>query len=411
MDVNEKNTTEESGLANGKSSLKEITLIFLKLGSTAFGGPAAHIAMMESEVVRKRKWMDHQHFLDLIGATNLIPGPNSSEMAMHCGHERGGYRGLLAAGAAFILPAVAITMLFAWLYSEYGTLPRAEQFIYGIKPAVIGIILYALYGLGKKAFKTNLLIALGVITLGVTFIGVGEITALFACGFAGVVIYIFKTKIIKGDKLFCCAPATFSLSLKSLIQPSTSALSAGATTLAATGAASLSLMNIFWIFLKVGALLYGSGYVLFAFLDSELVSAGMLTREQLMDAVAVGQFTPGPVLSAATFIGWQLYGFPGAILATLGIFLPSFLLVSLLNPLIPKLRKSKIMSAFLDAVNVGSVAVIMAVVIGMGRDAVVDWRSFVILLVSIFVAFKFSKLNSAFIVLGGSLLGYLLLLV
>lgn len=399
MDNKAKITIEKIDSSNGKSSIKEITLLFLKLGSTAFGGPAAHIAMMESEVVRKRKWMDHQHFLDLIGATNLIPGPNSSEMAMHCGHERGGYRGLLAAGAAFILPAVIITMLFAWLYSKYGTLPRAEQFIYGIKPAVVGIILYALYGLGKKAFKNNLLIALGVITLGVTFVGVGEITALFACGFAGVAIYMLKTKNIKGDKLFQFAPIVFTPSLKYLFP------------MVVGGAASLSVMKIFWIFLKVGALLYGSGYVLFAFLDSELVSAGLLTREQLMDAVAVGQFTPGPVLSAATFVGWQLYGFPGAVAATLGIFLPSFLFVSLLNPLIPKMRKSAIVSAFMDAINVGSVAVIMAVVISMGIDAIVDWRSILILLISIFVAFKFNKLNSAFIVIGGSLLGYLLLLI
>ncbi|MDP3436932.1 MAG: chromate efflux transporter [Bacteroidales bacterium] len=399
MDNKVKINKDNIDSSKGKSSIKEITLLFLKLGSTAFGGPAAHIAMMESEVVRKRKWMDHQHFLDLIGATNLIPGPNSSEMAMHCGHERGGYRGLLAAGAAFILPAVIITMLFAWLYSKYGTLPRAEQFIYGIKPAVVGIILYALYGLGKKAFKNNLLIALGVITLGVTFIGVGEITALFACGFAGVAIYLFKTKVIKGDKLFQFAPIAITPFLKYLFP------------VAVGGVVSISAMKIFLTFLKVGALLYGSGYVLFAFLDSELVSAGLLTREQLMDAVAVGQFTPGPVLSAATFVGWQLYGFPGAVAATLGIFLPSFLFVSLLNPLIPKMRKSAIVSAFMDAINVGSVAVIMAVVISMGRDAIVDWRSILILLISIFVAFKFNKLNSAFIVIGGSLLGYLLLLV
>ncbi len=399
MDNKAKMNKENVDSSKERSSIKEITLLFLKLGSTAFGGPAAHIAMMESEVVRKRKWMDHQHFLDLIGATNLIPGPNSSEMAMHCGHERGGYKGLLAAGAAFILPAVIITMLFAWLYSKYGTLPRAEQFIYGIKPAVVGIILYALYGLGKKAFKNNLLIALGAITLGVTFVGVGEITALFACGFAGVAIYLFKTKNIKGDRLFQFAPIAFTPSLKYLFP------------IAVGGVASLSVMKIFWIFLKVGALLYGSGYVLFSFLDSELVTAGLLTREQLMDAVAVGQFTPGPILSAATFVGWQLYGFPGAVAATLGIFLPSFLFVSLLNPLIPKMRKSAIVSAFMDAINVGSVAVIMAVVISMGIDAIVDWRSILILLISIFVAFKFNKLNSAFIVIGGSLLGYLLLLI
>jgi len=393
--------------------------------------------MMEKEVVEKRKWMDHQHFLDLIGATNLIPGPNSSEMAMHCGHERAGWRGLITAGITFIVPAVAITMVFAWLYAKYGTLPAAESYFYGIKPAVVGIILYALYGLGKKAFKNNMLIVMGLVTLGVTFLGVGEITALFACGFAGILIFFIsklfsknrsvnqnikenshvKSKAKEAEAEAEAQKQTEEYKeekLKIKDNPKGKKLLSIiplALITAVTGATTLSVLKIFLIFLKVGTLLYGSGYVLFAFLDSELVMEGLLTREQLMDAVAVGQFTPGPVLSTATFIGWQLYGFWGAIAATVGIFLPSFILVGMLNPLIPKLRKSKIMAAFLDAVNVGSVAVIMAVVIQMGRDAVTDWRSVLILIVSIIVSFGFKKLNSAFIVIGGSLAGWLLLMI
>ena len=363
--------------------------------------------------------MDHQHFLDLIGATNLIPGPNSSEMAMHCGHERAGWKGLITAGITFIVPAVAITMVFAWLYAKYGTLPAAESYFYGIKPAVVGIILYALYGLGKKAFKNNMLIVMGLVTLGVTFLGVGEITALFACGFAGVLIFFIsklfsKNRTVNQNVKENNQSKSKGEKLKSKENPKGKKLLSIiplALIPAVTGATTLSVLKIFLIFLKVGALLYGSGYVLFAFLDSELVMEGLLTREQLMDAVAVGQFTPGPVLSTATFIGWQLYGFWGAIAATVGIFLPSFILVAMLNPLIPKLRKSKVMAAFLDAVNVGSVAVIMAVVIQMGRDAVTDWRSVLILIVSIIVSFGFKKLNSAFIVIGGSLAGWLLLMI
>ncbi len=434
-----------------KSPLKEVAGLFFKLGSIAFGGPAAHIAMMEKEVVEKRRWMDHQHFLDLIGATNLIPGPNSSEMAMHCGHERAGWRGLITAGITFIVPAVAITMVFALLYSKYGTLPAAEPYIYGIKPAVVGIILYALYGLGKKAFKNNMLIVMGLVTLGVTFLGVGEITALFACGFSGIILFFLNklfskirtvnhnikenshiereakenTEIIIGKVKEKEAEVKADLQQQALAEDKQEKLRIKENPMgkkllsvipiaiipATAGATTLSVLKIFLIFLKVGALLYGSGYVLFAFLDSELVMEGLLTREQLMDAVAVGQFTPGPVLSTATFIGWQLYGFWGAVAATIGIFLPSFMLVTMLNPLIPKLRRSKVMAAFLDAVNVGSVAVIMAVVIQMGRDAITDWRSVLILVISIIISFGFKKLNSAFIVIGGSLAGWLLLMI
>lgn len=356
------------------TTLKEIFLLFLKLGSISFGGPAAHIAMMEDEVVRKRRWMTHEHFLDLVGATNLIPGPNSTEMTMHCGYEQRGWKGLLVAGASFIAPAILITGLIAWLYQQYGTLPDAEKFIYGIKPAVIAIIANAAIPLGKRAFKNSTLIFLGIAVLIATLFGVNEIYALFSAGAVGMLFHI-------GNK---AKERTLSV---------------------------VPGLHILLIFFKTGALLYGSGYVLFAFLDAELVATGLLSREVLIDSVAAGQFTPGPVLSTATFIGWQMGGLSGSLLATLGIFLPSFLFVALLNPLLPRLKKSKLFSAFLDAVNAASVAVIVTVCIKMGMDALTDWKSTMIALVSMASLLYFKRLNSAFVVLGGALAGYLLLLV
>ena len=362
------------------NTLKEIARVFFKLGSIAFGGPAAHIAMMDDEIVKKRQWISQQHFLDLIGATNLIPGPNSTEMTMHCGYERGGWKGMLIAGISFIFPAVVITMLFAWMYAEYGKLPEVAPFIYGIKPAVIAIIISAVYRLGKKALKTSTLGILGAITLIACVFGLNEIVALFSCGLLGLMVFFIKK------------PSTKSLSFAPFLL------------------INLSSLKTFFIFFKVGALLYGSGYVLFAFLDAELVSTGLLTRQELIDAVAVGQFTPGPVLSTATFIGWQLNGFWGALAATIGIFLPSFLFVSILNPLMPRLRKSNTIGAFLDAINIGAVAIITAVCIDMGKDTIVDWKTTTIAILSLLVVFGFKKLNSAFIVLGASLVGFLLTL-
>ena len=365
-----------------KGRLREIAGLFLKLGFLSFGGPAAHIAMMEAEVVKKRKWMDADHFLDLIGATNLIPGPNSTEMAMHCGHERAGLRGLVVAGVAFIFPAVLITSLFAWLYVTYGQLPEAEPFIYGIKPAVVAIIASAVITLGEKALKTKELYVLGTLCVVLSLVGVNEILALFLTGVLALLLYLFRQR---GSGVF---PV--------LLMPLT------------TGGVTADSLRVFLIFLKVGALLYGSGYVLFAFLDAELVATGLMSRTELMDAVAVGQFTPGPVLSTATFVGWILQGPEGALLATIGIFLPSFLLVALLNPLIPRMRKWKPVSAFLDGVNVGSVAVILAVCLQMGFEAVTDWRTTLIFLLGLLVVFFFKKVNSAWLVIGGSALGLLL---
>lgn len=364
--------------------LKEIAFLFFKLGSIAFGGPAAHIAMMEDEVVHKRKWMTQEHFLDLMGATNLIPGPNSTEMTMHCGHERAGWKGLFVAGICFIFPAVVITGVFAWLYQQYGQLPEVEPFIYGIKPAVIAIIVMAAYRLGKKAVKTIELVIIGIAAIVVCLFGINEIIVLFGCGFVGFLLYLIKKN---KSSLNSFLPLLFLQS----ISPE-----------------KIGTLKVFLSFLKIGAILYGSGYVLFAFLDAELVANGWLSRQELIDAVAVGQITPGPVLSTATFIGWQLNGVYGALAATLGIFLPSFLFVLILNPLIPKMRKSKIIRSILDAVNVAAVALIVVVCIEMAKDTFIDWRTILIAIASLITVFGFKKVNSAFIVLGGALLGYVL---
>lgn len=367
------------------NKLTELAKLFLKLGCISFGGPAAHIAMMENEVVKKRKWMTHEHFLDLVGATNLIPGPNSTEMTMHCGHEQAGIKGLIVAGLSFILPAVTITSVLAFLYEQYGHLPDLQVYIYGIKPAVIAIIISALISLGKKGLKNKTLILLAVTTTIACLAGINEIIALFASGMLGIVIHLIQ----KSRTNFY---SIFPLFILHASQPEI------------TG----STLKIFGIFLKIGALLYGGGYVLFAFLDAELVNTGLLSRQVLIDSVAVGQFTPGPVLSTATFIGWQMQGIWGAIAATAGIFLPSFLLVLFLNPLIPRLRKSNVMAAFLNAVNAGSIAIIAAVCIQMGKATVTDWKTSLIMITSLFIAFRFNKLNSAFIVIGGAVSGLLL---
>ncbi len=366
--------------------LKELARLFLKLGIIGFGGPAVHIAMMEEEVVRKRKWFTQAYFLDLVGATNLIPGPNSTEMTMHCGKERAGWKGLFVAGLCFILPAVIITAIFAWAYQKYGKLPEVAPFIYGIKPAIIAVVVSLMLSLGRKALKSVELGILGAIAAILAFMGYSEIIILFGIGFTGVIIHKFKNT---GHNFLTFAPLLLHVPILS-----TKGLQ----------------WKIFWIFLKIGAILYGSGYVLFAFLDDELVGRGLLTKQQLIDAIAVGQFTPGPVFSAATFIGWQIAGLPGAIAATIGIFLPSFLFVALLNPLIPRLRKSKTMSAFLDTVNIVSVALILVVCWDMAHNAISDWRTIVIAVSGFIVSVLFKKLNSAFVVLGGSLLGYCLTL-
>lgn len=373
---------QEPNTISSKSELSALAKLFLKLGLIGFGGPAVHIAMMEEEVVRKRKWMSADHFLDLVGATNLIPGPNSTEMTMHIGHERAGWKGLVVAGACFILPAVLITALVAWAYQAYGHLPKVQPFIYGIKPAIIAVIVVTMIVLGRRALKSVQLGIIGGLAAVAVLLGFNEILVLFSAGLLGI--------LMQAGRNFTAG--VFPILL----------LQAGKVS------ADPSPLKLFLIFLKVGAILYGSGYVLFAFLDAELVTTGLLPKQVLIDAIAVGQFTPGPVFSSATFIGWQLGGSPGAILATIGIFLPSFLFVALLNPLIPRLRKSRWMSAFLDTVNIVSIAIILAVIIEMGRETLTDWRTILIAALGFLVTFFFRKINTAFIVIGGALLGYLL---
>jgi len=367
------------------TNLKEIASVFFRLGLVAFGGPAAHIAMMEDEIVEKRKWIDRQHFLDLMGATNLIPGPNSTEMTMHCGHERGGVPGLFVAGICFIFPAVVLTAILGYLYVTYGQLPAVEPFLLGIKPAVLALIAAAIYKLGKKALKGIELGILGLLTVAASLLGVNEIVALLTAGVLGTLYFYFKSAT-KTRKVGSLIPLFFFQ---------------GAV-------AKLSTIKIFLSFLKVGSILYGSGYVLFAYLDAELVTNGILSRSELMDAIAIGQFTPGPVLSTATFIGYQLGGVSGALAATIGMFLPSFLFVWIMNPLVPKMRQSKVLGYFLDCVNIAAVAVMIAVLFTMAKESLVDWRSFLIVGLSAVAIFGPKKISVVWIVFGAAILGYFL---
>lgn len=372
-----------------KNELKEVARFFLRLGFTAFGGPAVHIAMMRDEAVVKRNWMSEQHFLDLLGATNLIPGPNSTEMAIHIGRERAGWRGLVLGGLCFIMPAVLITLGFAWLYKAYGHLPEIQPIMYGTKPAIIAVILAAIYPLALKSLQSVELGIIGILCLALCFFGFSQILILFGAGFVemGLVAIRFR----KTNNAVSFLPLT-------LLQTPDKRFF------------SLTNISLFLSFLKIGAILYGSGYVLFAFLDAELVSKGIISHQQLIDAIAVGQFTPGPVFSSVTFIGYQINGISGAAISTIGIFLPSFLFVAFLNPLVKKIRGSKLFSAFLNAVNVASIALIAFVCYQLGRDSLTDWREILIAVCSALILFRF-KVNSAFVLLAGAASGYLLLLV
>ncbi len=372
--------------------LLEIAGRFARLGCVAFGGPAAHIAMMEDEFVEHRQWVSRQHFLDLMGATNLIPGPNSTQMTMHLGYERGGAVGLVVAGLCFIVPAATMTGVLAWAYVEYGRLPAVEPFLVGIKPAVIAVIAGALWKLGKKAIKGWKLVPIGLGAGVAVLLGVGEITALAAASLLGTVW--LRLRIGGAAGLIGLAPLL-------LWRPP--------SVFAATAAAAVPLWKLGLFFLKIGAILYGSGYVLIAFLEGGLVQRlGWLTHDQLLDAVAVGQFTPGPVLTTATFIGYVLAGAPGAVVATIGMFLPSFVFVALLNPLIPKMRRSAWSAAFLDAVNAAALGLMAAVVIELSLTTLVSWQAAAIGAAAAAGVFIW-RLNAAWLVLGGAVLGWVLM--
>jgi chromate transporter len=368
-------------------ALLEVARLFLKLGTIGFGGPAAHIAMMEDEVVRRRGWLSRERFLDLVGATNLIPGPNSTEMAIHVGNERAGWRGLVVAGACFILPAFAIVLACAWAYTRYGTLPAAEGLLRGVKPVIIAVVLQALWGLGRAATRTRPLAVVGLLSLAAAAAGVHELALIFGAG--ALVASLAWARSGAG-------PSRASAVV---------ALPVGAAALASTTTAPFGLAPLFFVFLKIGSVLFGSGYVLLAFLRADLVvRRGWLTEGQLLDAVAVGQVTPGPVFTTATFVGYVLGGFGGAVLATVGIFLPAFVFVALSGPLVPRVRRSPVAGAFLDGVNVASIALMALVTAQLARAAIVDGWTAAIAVVGAVLLLRF-RASPAWLVPAAGLLG------
>ena len=376
--------------------LINLATVFLKSGALVFGGPAVHIAVMEDEVVKRRQWIAREHFLDLVGATNLIPGPNSTEMAIHIGYIYAGLPGLIIAGCCFICPAVLITAVLAWVYVQFGTLPEVTPLLYGIKPAVLAIILGALWRLGKKAVKSwkLLVIALGIAAS--LFFGLNQVVGLFIGGILGM-IWLRLSQDNSQNTALVTLGLTSSLAWQDI----------SSVSVAAVTVKQVSLWKLGLFFLKVGSVLFGTGYVLVAFLEEGLVrDLGWLTQQQLLDAIAIGQFTPGPILSTATFIGYLIAGLPGAVVATLGIFLPSFFFVAALNPLIPRLRASQWTSAFLDAVNAGAVALMVVVTIQLARGTLIDLPTVIIAIVAAVVVIRF-QVNAAWLVLGGAVLGFL----
>jgi chromate transporter len=385
-----------------RNNTGELIRLFFKLGTIAFGGPAVHIAMMEEEVVNRRKWLTRENFLDLVGATNLIPGPNSTEMAIHIGYVRAGIPGLIVSGLAFILPAVIITGILAWAYMEFGTLPQASHLLFGIKPVVISIILVAVIRLGKTAAKTAQLTIVGIGVAGASLLGMNEVLVLLLGGLTGIILYTLKNRKYQNIQGFFILPSLQTSG--HLTGGKTTAVAAAA----ASGIAVVSLWKLGLFFLKIGSVLYGSGYVLIAFLEGGLVKEyGWLTSHQLLDAVAIGQFTPGPVLSTATFVGYVVSGIPGALIATTAIFLPSFIFVLILNPIIPKMRKSGTMSAFLDAVNISAIGLMVSVVIGLAGQTLLDWRAIVIAATACIAGLRFN-IGSAWLVAGGAAAGWIL---
>lgn len=373
--------------AEETTTLWDIAWIFLKLGTTAFGGPAAHVAMLQREVVERRGWISQAEFLDHLGASNLIPGPTSTELVIHIGRRRGGWPGLLVAGSCFILPAALMVGVLAWAYVRYGALPAVAGLLYGVKPVVIAVILQALWKLGRVAIKSRWMALVGLIALGLSAAGVSPLLVLAAGG----ILALAPSFVQPRNRL-----SVFAWVKANFVLPA-----------AATAAGvSLGLWPIFFIFAKIGAMVFGSGYVLLAFLRAELVERNAwLTQQQLLDAVAVGQVTPGPVFTTATFLGYLLHGTSGAIAATAGIFLPAFVFVAVSAPLLPKIRASRTAGAALDGINVASLALMAFVTWQLARAAIVDWQTFALAVLSAVLLFRFPRLNSAWLVAGAGLLG------
>ncbi|SET54222.1 chromate efflux transporter [Hymenobacter actinosclerus] len=383
------------------TSLAELALLFLRLGATAFGGPAAHVALMEEEVVRRRGWLTQQQFLDLLSAANLIPGPNSTELAIHIGYERRGWAGLLVAGTCFIVPAMLIVMVFAWAYVRFGTLPAMSGVLYGVKPVIVAVVAQALWSLGKSALSTWALRLIALVGLALSLLGVNELLLLFGAGAAtGVLRWPTLEHKRVPPALVLLVGAVAAMALLPLLL----GLGPGAAS-AAGAAAPLGLLPLGLAFVKIGSVLYGSGYVLLAFLDADLVQRfHWLTQAQLLDAVVVGQVTPGPVFTTATFVGYVLQGWRGALVATTGIFLPAFVFVGLSSQLVRQLRQSPLAGAFLDGLNAASWALMAAVSATLARTALLDLPTLALALGSGILLLRY-KINSAWLVLGGAALG------
>ncbi len=379
--------------AQQRQRLVELAQVFLRLGAIAFGGPAAHVAMMDDEVVKRRQWLNRETLLDLIGITNLIPGPNSTELAIHIGYRRAGWRGLLVAGSCFILPAMLLVWLLAILYVHYQALPQLHWLLYGIKPVIMAILVQALWKLGQKAAKDRPTILAGLLAMAGYFVKWNEILLLLLLG---IVVMLAKNWWHKPPT---CAAVLLPFTGMTAPIGSTTAITA------TTAVSSVSWVNVFWFFLKIGCVLYGSGYVLLAFLQRELVDQHQwLTSQQLLDAVAIGQFTPGPVFTTATFIGYLLAGHSGAIAGTVGIFLPAFVFVWLVNPWVSKLRQSPWTGGFLDGVNAASLGLMAAVTYNLGQAALMDGLTVVMAVVSAIALFRF-QVNSAWLILVGGIIG------
>lgn len=372
----------------GRTSLVELAALFGKLGTIAFGGPAAHIAMMDDEVVRRRGWLTRERFLDFVGATNLIPGPNSTELAIHIGHARAGLPGLVVAGTCFILPAMLIVGVIAAIYVEYGTLPEVAGILYGVKPVVIAIVAQALWGLGRTAIKTPTLAVVTAAAIVAVARGTPELIVLAAAAVFMILLVVSRSR-----------------RAIALLGGAVYATSVDASALVST-AATFSLAKLFLTFARIGAVLFGSGYVLLAFLRSEFVERlGWLTEQQLLDAVAVGQVTPGPLFTTATFVGYLLGGPAGALVATIGIFFPAFVFVAISGPIVPKIRRSPAAGAALDGVNAASLALMAVVSWQLGLAALVDPLSVLLALGSAVALLRY-RINSAWLVVTGGIIGW-----
>lgn len=353
----------------------ELFRVFTRLGFTAFGGPAAHVSMMEDELVEKRKWLSKEKFVDMFGLTSLIPGPNSTEMAIFLGYDRGGVPGLIIAGLSFIIPAMLLVLIFTYLYVAYGTIPAVSNILDGIKPVIIAIVFNALLKLVPNVMKRRLFyIVVFIGTFALSLLGVGELVLIIAVG-----VFVFAVNMIlkhrqNQNKLLAVEP--------------------------------VSLLVLFLTFLKIGAVLYGSGYVLLAFLESEFVKGlGVLSQGQLIDAVAIGQLLPGPVFTTSASVGYILRGVPGALVSTAGIFLPSFFLVALLNPILHKLRESQKLKFLLDGINIASLALMASVLVRLFQTSITDIPTAIVALVSLVALIRF-KINTTYLIIFGAVFGY-----